>query len=1234
MAKNFLRIKSPVGGMVRSTAYQQQPPFTNYASINMWPIDALTDRNVIATRPPLATITSPTGPCTLLCRVNGFATGKPYQSFIGGFNSDVYYWNGTAFVAATGAQASDIPTTRAVYAATYLEDVFICQTSSKPLVFDYDGATVTTLVETAGTAPSDCRFNAVWQGAVWYSGQLATPHLLHATRVGFPLDFDTSGSIDDIGRAFSTTSSENEGRLNGPVTALMPQTSDVMIVSTIEGLVAMRGHPHNNGIFDPIDGTHYVLGHGAWCKTPGDYLYMLNPLGLAVLPPGVNQVVTQLSRKKIPGELLGIDYDYDDPKVAMCYDAKWNGIHITIRGVQQQAWFYDLANGGFHRMEFPGYPFVMMEFPPFGADVTANTNGVLYGGTLLRHMDKFGSESIESSVTIGPIQLTENSTTKARIDRCRVILARDTPNDNTDTSTLSIAVGTDGQDAVNHMELGTHQYEIGLDKVKLYHGMCLPQVSGHAAVFTVEQSNESFGIEEIELVVAPSGWNKSVRSDQIAVEGDETDFSVPDDEFDADDWHGYAEATPNTPNCTLTDHTLFIDLSRMPADWWDAVQSGIGGDVRATTNTNDQIPIDIIYFDAIERTGFATVKLTQQDPPTPVRIWVGNPDVGPEAVDSTFGQYNAYDSNWRAFWPSGGARDDGELDRTQNLNHITLVNQVTSANLVAGTIGVEATDYVAVDATNNYGIANTSVPAAAYPITLIVVAKDEDATSLPCLGFRDAAATAANVELTVNRTATHQRADAGSTNTSAVADEATSDQLANSANFRHFTATITSATLRTAYIDGGNDNDSTTNIVIADGTLDDFIIGKGSRAGLSAASTTADLCLAQVHDTARSACWINYQEQMLDQEDFWDDWIWFEENPPDEDDDPVEVGTWSGYAQATPLTPSATQPSWVHWIDLSRLPAEWWAAVDEDGVDIRATNSLNKFIAFDLVEFDHDAETGFACVKLTQGATLAQPIKLWVGNTSAITIAVDDRYGQYNVYDSGWKGFWPAGSGSDRTRNQNTITLVSATSGGATGPIGNTATTYDGVDDYGYVIPSVAGRIPPNEPFLLSAAVKPANITSKMASVSLNRSVFLGHSTLVHDISSTPVMLEVRADSQIAVATSDVTVTPPSTWYHTVGWARDNRRRGCIVNGDGPDAATEQNIHTHDYTRLSIGARLSGTDPTVYWPFNGDISLVQVHNTIRALDNAWADYQSEMLTQATFWDTDWAWTAEVSSLPQ
>jgi hypothetical protein len=212
---------------------------------------------------------------------------------------------------------------------------------------------------------------------------------------------------------------------------------------------------------------------------------------------------------------------------------------------------------------------------------------------------------------------------------------------------------------------------------------------------------------------------------------------------------------------------------------------------------------------------------------------------------------------------------------------------------------------------------------------------------------------------------------------------------------------------------------------------------------------------------------------------------------------------------------------------------------------------------------------------------------------------------------------------------------VSATSGGATGPIGNTATTYDGVDDYGHVTPAVAGRIPPNEPFLLSAVVKPANITTKMASVSLNRSVFLGHSTLVHNESSTPVRLEVRADSQIAVATSDVTVTPASGWYHTVGWARDNRLRGCIVNGDGPDAASEANIHTHSYTRLSIGARLSGTTPEVYWPFAGDITLVHVHNTIRALDNAWADYQYSMLDQATFWQVaEWTWVAEVNALTQ
>jgi hypothetical protein len=1216
--RSHLIVKPPIGGMVKTTAYQSQPPFSSYSSMNMWPIDVLTGRAIMATRPPLETIPSPTGPCTLLTRVNGFATGKPYQSFIGAFNSDVYWWNGTGFTAATGSQASSIPTTRAVYAKVYLEEVFIGQTSSKPLVFNYDAGTVETMVETAGTAPSDCRIVETWKGALWLAGQLATPHILYGSRVGDPRDWDSSVPLEDTGGAFATTG-DNAGLLNGPITAVMPHTSDVMIVSTIEGLVAMRGHPRDGGIFNPIEGSQYVLGQGAWCKGPGDVLYMLTPLGIMSLEPGSSAVPTPVSKKKIPEELLGLTYDYTDPKVSMIFDSRWNGIHILIRGAQEQGWFYNMTTGGFDRMQFNGYPFIVMEFPPF---MTDQTNGIIYGGQILQHMDKFGSETVESGSVFGPIKLTEYAHEKARINSCRVILGRDTPT--VVDSTIGISVGADGQDAINRIEIGTHQFTANLETAKDNNGVLFPHISGHAAGFTVAQSSGSLAIEELELSVEYAGANLMTRSPQIPIEGDPIDVTDPGNDFDDENWVGYSENTPAVPNCTLPDHTLFIDLQYLPTAWWDAVNS-IGGDIRATDNVNNQLPVDVIEFNKIAKTGFMVVKITQQSPPTPVRLWVGNANVGPEAPASTFGQYNAYDTNWKAFYPSGGFND-----RTVNLNHLTMTNQVDATCLSAGPIGNQATEYDFIDATNNYGRATAVVPST-YPVTFVVVAFLDTSDPLPCMGMRDnSGPTATNMEITANRTALIHRTDAGSTNTT-LADEAQSGTLTATPLWRHCAATIVAADSRKAYLDGGNLGTNTTTITIAGGVLDEIIIGKGSRSGLSSASTPNKLTLAQLHDTERSACWVDYQFRMLDQVTFWGPWgAFIPVNPLPDPDDPGEVGTWSGYATATPISPSSNQTNWVHWIDLSRLPAAWWTAVSATGVDIRATDQSNIFIPIDVIDFDKVGSTGFATVKLSQPSTQAFPIRIWVGNATAITLPPATSYGRYNVYDSSYRGFWPSGGGADRTASQNTLTMVGATAGGVSGPIGNKATNYNGSSQYGHGSSNTIDSYP----LALAAVVKPANITSKMASVSLNRTVFLGHSTLCHDVSAAPARIECRAYNQTAFAGSDVPVVPPTNWYHEVGFAASNRVRGCIVNGDGPDAASETSIRLHDYTRVSVGARLSGTS-TIFWPWNGDISLVSIHSTTRGLTNAWADYQYEMLTQATFWaPSDWAWVAEVSSLPQ
>jgi len=1250
MGKKFnLNIEAPLGGVVRSTAYQKQPPFTSYHSDNFWPIDARTDRSCLATRPGLSDLDLPAAgkSIQMLVPINGADSGKPYQSMVTAADSDVYWWNGTGWTAATGSQASSVSTGRAVYGASFKQQTFICNNTTRPLMFDYNAGTVELMTEAVGTAPTDVRMAATWQGALWLAGQLATPHILYGSRVGNAADWDASVASSDRFAAYATTGA-NEGLLTGPITALMPHTNDQMIVSTFSGLLAMRAHPRQGGVFHPISETSYVLGQGAWCKVPGDVLFYLSPLGMMMLEPGAYAVPSQVSRGKIPNELIGLEYNYENPVVSMVYCSRWDAIYLTVRGEQEQAWLYHVPTGSFHRMTFTGYPFVLMEFSPF---VTANTSGVLWGGYVsLRFLDRFSTEEFESSVIIGPVKLSETTLEKSIVHQARVVLGRDTP-DTGETSTLKIAVGNDGQDAVARMVQDMHQFEGDLVVAGDNNGIVFPKVAGHAAVFSVVQTSGDVVVENIDLLCETFGTNKMIRAPQIAVDSSASDFSDPSDDFDEDLWQGHSCATPIAPNVTLADHTHFIDLSELPASWW-AVVATDGRDIRATDGDADPIPFDLIYFDYANNTGFATVKLTQTIPPREVCLWVGNPDAGPLAVDDEFGQYAAYDSNWRAFWPSGGARDAGEEDRTQFLNHIVLANQVDEDNLTDGLIGVEATDYVFVDATNNYGRATTSIPSTAYPTTFVVVARDTDTTSLPCLGMRDQSGpSTANVELTVNRDATNQRADAGSTDTGASAAEDQSNSLANSANYRQFVAVISAADSRTAYIDGGNDNaPNTTTITIASGVLDEIVIGKGSRSGLSASSTTADLSLAQVHDTARSEDWINYQYRMLDQPVFWGGWDEFDEiNPPPPEPDPdpgacplgivpvVETGSWSGYAEATPVEPTQQVNDWTHFINLALMPANWWSAVASDGHDIRATDEDNVFIPLDLIEFDSTLDTGFATVKLSQNTAQARPIRLWVGNATAVTVSPCAAYGQYKAYDDDWLAFYPSGGGDDRTQWQRHLTDQGGiTVGGVTGPIGNTATSYNsagqGSGQKSFTA-TAFDDISPLDVMLVSVSrVNSPNVFEQAAHVTVRNEDSNSSIVLAHAPDSTPGRYYVFNSAGAYLTAYQNIVQNVGTWYHQAGFSRGNTIRQLWINGAGDGHADGQPLAAVGLDQVVIGSRI--TDSINSWEFVGDLTLLQIHGSVRSFSSSWAAYQTAMLTQLTFWDSPWTWTAQVSSLPQ
>jgi hypothetical protein len=128
----------------------------------------------------------------------------------------------------------------------------------------------------------------------------------------------------------------------------------------------------------------------------------------------------------------------------------------------------------------------------------------------------------------------------------------------------------------------------------------------------------------------------------------------------------YDTANVANPDTDLTDFSLLVDLSRMSAAWWSAVNTSDGARGRAAKDDGTELATDWIDFDDTAETGWLRVKwsgtLAASGTQT-LRVYppvTGNPSL---AASDTYGSDNAYNSDFIIYYP-----DAGGADRTSNGN--------------------------------------------------------------------------------------------------------------------------------------------------------------------------------------------------------------------------------------------------------------------------------------------------------------------------------------------------------------------------------------------------------------------------------------------------------------------------------------------------------------------------------------------------------------------------------------
>lgn len=520
MAATELVIPFPINGLDRSGAYDAQPPLTTPLALNVWCLDPATNRHRGGNRPVLVSLSTTSAPyhwapvayvdtsatpdtvreAIMVCNANGVYstldgatwTERIAQNPASNFATCAYY-NGKVYMASAGD----------VSAATKVKEAAI------PSGSDADLSNAG-----GGTAPINCGLVWVHQDRLALAGCIDSPHQIFMSAVGDATDWDYSDTTS--GGAWTNTGSEG-GIVGHRVVAAIDHGNGISLIGSPRSIYAVVGNPR-------VGGTRRVshsigpLMQNAWCKgidaNGQNATYMMTYDGLYVLGAGSTAEPQKVSRRKIPGELIGINPGAGD-RVAIGYDSQWPGIHIAVdvggdQGSDTINYFYHIPTDSYWPMSLPITPWLFPTFPalqtatrsailPIGhaGDVRQYDNTKTPGGVIGGGPSTY--ETFDSYVWIGPIPLGSPGG-EGILRSISAALAKDSQN-----ADWQIYVGDAAEEAFNSTAAfsGTAwSYTSGQHWNYTQH----PRVRGNVAYLKVyDSNNRRWLIEQIVATVVEAG---------------------------------------------------------------------------------------------------------------------------------------------------------------------------------------------------------------------------------------------------------------------------------------------------------------------------------------------------------------------------------------------------------------------------------------------------------------------------------------------------------------------------------------------------------------------------------------------------------------------------------------------------------------------------------------------------------------------------------------------------------
>lgn len=334
-------------------------------------------------------------------------------------------------------------------------------------------------------------------------------------------------------------------------------------------------------------------------------------------------------------------------------------------------------------------------------------------------------------------------------------------------------------------------------------------------------------------------------------------------------------------------------------------------------------------------------------------------------------------------------------------------------------------------------------------------------------------------------------------------------------------------------------------------------------------------------------------------------------------------GDWNGYISATIPAPAASLTNFPLVVSIPSSATDLWAVVQVDGDDLRAEIDGTQ-AAIDLIEFDAGTDTAILAVKRAGAQGSSGTLRIYAGNDAATKPGDGDTYGRNATYASR-RAFWANGTLTDRTGNDNDLTL----SGSPTvvdGPLtGSKAFELNGSSQYGITTVSV----PTAAPLYFSAMAYPANITANMTALSINNSADIANYfglAWAGGQGGDPVQNYVAGTGGGLSAFTSLPGFSANVWSHGAAQFASATDRKVWMNG-GQQATSVTSRIPVGVNRVTLGAFGAST---ISGHFAGRLAFVALDTTARSIE--WAAYEHAMYAdpdQSDFLGS-WTWTTNAS----